>query len=202
MRNVLIPTAQAMGLMNAYFGDEESFPNYSFLDNCGEPVWSKGSIATTPVTINFFSGTPVTTGAVTGNWHSDLKIGDCFMLICGIEIVIANAVRLVDLDMLEALCGSFLNILIEGKPKIRNLPLYKVAGGPPLREVTSSVAAIGSDVHVAGIGDGIFQTAIPYLPNNKIEATLNFNTAIVAPATAMPVDIMLHGPRLYKESAR
>jgi hypothetical protein len=179
---------------------QEELQKYPVLNVSGSPLYSRKSMATTPVQMNFFNGAP---GTYTGNYDADGKLGDFFMVITAIKIVVGNiVVTNTHLDFAKICMGSFFTLKVNNKEWWKRIPGHLLISTPQV-DLFSNITAAATETWTKINDNGAnFGSVIPYAPNTKFELILDPDTTILgAVAAAINFDAMVYGPRWLPQSA-
>lgn len=178
----------------------DELAKYPVLNVSGAPLYSRKAMATTPVQMTFFNGSP---GAYTGNYDADGKLGDFFMAITCIKVVVGNiVVTNTHLDFAKISMGSFFTLKVNGKEWWRRIPGHLLITTPQV-DLFSNITAAATETWTTIRDNGAnFGTVIPYAPNTKFELVLDPDSTILgAVAAAINFDALVFGPRWLPQSA-
>jgi len=178
----------------------EELAKYPVLNVSGSPLFSRKSMATTPIQSTFFNGAP---GTYTGNYDADGKLGDFFMVITGIKINVGNiVVTNTHLDFAKICMGTFFTLKINNKEWWKRIPGHLLITTPQV-QIFSNITPGPTETWTRIVDNGMnFGTVIPYAPNTKFELIMDPDSTILAAvAAAINFDALVYGPRWYPQSA-
>jgi len=180
--------------------DQEQLAKYPVLNVSGAPLFSRKAMATTPIQMTFFNGAP---GAYTGNYDADGKLGDFYMAITGIKVVVGNiVVTNTHLDFAKIAMGSFFTLKVNNKEWWKRIPGHLLISSPQV-DLFSNITAAATETWSKLADNGSnFGCIVPYAPNTKFELILDPDSTILAAvAAAINFDAMVYGPRWLPQSA-